>query len=160
MASRRHRDLALAFVTAAVAFCVFWPIYDRLVRHGDSRPYAWRDVTGQVGPLPFPRPSGRLFRSQRNFARYVDAADPGRRAPRILAAGREGLLVAAGPRSSTGYDVRIVSVSEQRGRILVRVREQTPGLGDAVQATVTSPYRLLTFRATDKPVFLDWEGRP
>jgi hypothetical protein len=100
-----------------------------------------------------------LFHSQRDLARYFEAAVPGRKAPRVRFTGREALLVAAGPRSSTGYSVHIVSVTEQRSRILVRAQEQTPALGDAVRPAVSSPYRLITFPASGKPVFLDWEGR-
>ena len=160
MGATKRSDSALAIVTAAVAFALFWPLWELLVRHGHARPYPWRDATAQLGPLLLPRPTGRLFESQVKLEEYVDAADPGRNAPRILRKGREALLVATGPRSSTGYGVDIVSVTEERSRILVRAREQTPSLRDSVRPIVTSPFRLITFRATDKPVFLDWEGRP
>lgn len=69
-------------------------------------------------------------------------------------------MLAAGPRSSTGYGVEVRSVREQRGRIVVRVRERTPELGDRVAARVTSPYRLITLPRRAKPVYIIWEGRP
>jgi PrcB C-terminal len=159
VAARRHRDLALAFVTAAAVFATFWPLYEHLVRHGGSRPYPWEDVTARIRPLPLARPSGHLFHSQRDLTRYIRSAVPGRRAARIPLKGREALLVAAGPRSSTGYRVSILSVTEQRSRIIVRARERTPDLDDTVQPVVTSPYRLISFHASEKPVFLDWVGR-
>jgi len=72
---------------------------------------------------------------------------------------QETLLVAAGPRSSTGYALRIVSVKEKGGHVEVEVRETTPGLGNRVRARVTYPYRLLALES-DKPVHLKWLGRP
>jgi protease stability complex PrcB-like protein len=157
--TRPHPGLALTLVTAAVTFAVLWPLYVHAVRHGGSRPYPWRDATRQIGPLPLPRPAGRLFESKRNLARYLAALTPERKVPRITLASREALLVAAGPRSSTGYDVRVLSVVKQRSRILIRVREVTPLLGQRVRPAVTSPYRLITFPATDKPVAVDWQER-
>jgi hypothetical protein len=69
-------------------------------------------------------------------------------------------LIAAGPRSSTGYDLRIVRVRDEDDRVLVVVREQTPSLGDSVQARVTYPFRLIALPRNDKPVKLKWLGRP
>jgi hypothetical protein len=155
--TRPHAGLAL--VTAAFAFAAFWPLYEHLVRHGASRPYPWRDVTGQLGPLPLTRPASRLFESERNLARYLAAIRPGRKVPRITLARREALLLGVGPRSSTGYDVQVLSLAQQRSRILVRAREIAPVLGDRMRAAVTSPYRLITFPVTDKPVAVDWQGR-
>ena len=44
---------------------------------------------------------------------------------------REAVLVAAGPRSSTGYALRVESVTETGNSIDVVVREHTPSLRDA-----------------------------
>jgi PrcB C-terminal len=87
--------------------------------------------------------------------------NPGRKItlPPIDFARQETFLVAAGPRSSTGYALRIVRVEESGDHINVVVREQTPSLGDPVRARVTYPYRLLLLD-TDKPVHLRWLGRP
>jgi hypothetical protein len=68
------------------------------------------------------------------------------------------LLISPGPRSSTGYGVRVLSVSERRRSILVRVRETTPRLGQSVRARVTYPYRLIEIPRTGKSVAIDWEG--
>jgi hypothetical protein len=73
---------------------------------------------------------------------------------------QEAYLVAAGPRSSTGYDLRIVRVRDEGDRVLVVVHEQTPSLGDPVEARVTYPYRLIALPRTAKPVNLKWLGRP
>jgi hypothetical protein len=69
-------------------------------------------------------------------------------------------LVAAGPRSSSGYALEIVRVEEESGRIVVVIRERTPSLGDPVQARVTYPFRLIALPRSDKPVKLKWLGRP
>jgi hypothetical protein len=73
---------------------------------------------------------------------------------------REVLLVATGPRSSSGYELRIVRVRDQGDRIVVVVHERTPSLGEAVQARVTYPFRLISLPRNDKPVKLKWPGRP
>jgi hypothetical protein len=92
----------------------------------------------------------------------VQRNNPGRelRLPPIDFARREAYLVAAGPRSSTGYDLRIVSVRDTGGHIVVTVHERTPTLGDPVRARVTYPFRLIALPASDKPVKLKWPGRP
>lgn len=69
-------------------------------------------------------------------------------------------LLAVGPRSSTGYELRVVRVTEQEDRVTVVVRERTPGLEDRVQARLTFPYRLIAVPAGEKPVFFSLQGRP
>jgi len=87
---------------------------------------------------------------------------PGRRIhlPQIDFSRREAILVAAGPRSSTGYDLRILGVRETGSRIVVIVRERTPSLGQPVTAKVTYPFRLITVPRSDKHLRLKWLGRP
>jgi hypothetical protein len=87
---------------------------------------------------------------------------PGRgpRAPTIDFAHREAILVAVGPRSSTGYALRVVKVRETSDRIAVTVQERTPTLGERVVARVTYPYRLITIPRIDKRLLLHIEGRP
>jgi hypothetical protein len=89
-------------------------------------------------------------------------ANPGRTItlPRIDFTRREVYLVAAGPRSSTGYDLRIVRVQDEGDHVRVVVREETPTLGDPVEARVTYPFRLIALPRNDKPVKLKWLGRP
>ena len=70
------------------------------------------------------------------------------------------MLAGVGARSSTGYSVRIESVSDERSRIVVRVRELTPSLGDQVTARVTYPYLLATIPQSPKRVRFVWLGRP
>jgi hypothetical protein len=71
---------------------------------------------------------------------------------------RERVLVSPGPRSSTGYHVQVVSLTEQRRQILLRVRELTPRLGQRVQARVTYPFVLIEIPRTRKHVAVDWLG--
>ena len=89
----------------------------------------------------------------------VRGLDPRVAAFRITKEGdREYVLISPGPRSSTGYRVEVVSVTEQRKRILLRVRELTPSLGQRVVARVTYPYRLIEIPRTRKHVAVDWLG--
>jgi hypothetical protein len=104
----------------------------------------------------------QVFRSRPEFADYLAKAMPGSapKIPRVDWGRREAVLVAAGPRSSTGYVLRVVSVHETRDRLVVSVRERTPSLGEPVQARVTYPFRLITIPRISKKLFLHWEGRP
>jgi PrcB C-terminal len=72
---------------------------------------------------------------------------------------QETFVVAAGPRSSTGYSLRVVQVYEHGDHVQVVVRERTPSLGKSVRARVTYPFRLLAL-PSHKPVHLKWLGRP
>lgn len=152
----------VAVVTAIAALVSAWLAYAYVWGHGGSRPLAWHDLTRQLGPAEFPRPAGRVFGSAQELRRYLIAAMPGRTPalPQIDFRRREAVLLATGPRSSTGYAVEVESVSEERRRVVVHVRERTPILGDPVAPRVTYPYRLITLPRRNKPVELIWEGRP
>ena len=130
----------------------------RLLGEGESRPVAWRDLTAQVGPLRITDRENRLFRDEEELARYLAQAKARAAAPQVDFSQHQLLLVSPGPRSSTGYEVEVLSVREQDGEITVRVRERTPTLQDRVDARVTHPYRLLSLPA-DKEVAVDWLGR-
>ena len=130
----------------------------RLLAEGESRPVAWRDLTAQVGPLRITDRENRVFRNEEELASYLARAKARGAAPQVDFSQRQLLLVSPGPRSSTGYEVEVLSVREQDGEITVRVREQTPKLEDRVEARVTHPYRLLSLPA-GKEVTVDWLGR-
>ncbi len=69
------------------------------------------------------------------------------------------VVIALGPRSSTGYSLRILRVVERRRGIYVFAREQTPSLGDPVTARVTYVYRVLAMHGKAKPVYVKLQGR-
>ena len=123
---------------------------------------AWTDVTGRMGAVLWPKSVTRSFWRQRQVTRYLARTFPGHtpRAPRIDFSRRKLVLVVAGPRSSTGYGVEILKVTERRSDVRVLARETTPTLGQAVTAKLTSPYRLITIPATPKRVYVQWQGRP
>ena len=104
----------------------------------------------------------QLFHTRAALTEVLEQANPGRqvRLPPIDFARQDVYLVAAGPRSSTGYDLRIVRVQDDGDRVWVVVRERTPSLGDPVNARVTYPFRLITLPRDSKPVKLKWLGRP
>jgi PrcB C-terminal len=111
-------------------------------------------VSTRVGPVLTSDLTDRLFRSPAQFEEFFGS---GTEAP-VDFSTQQLLLVSPGPRSSTGYSVQIVSVTERGDTIAVEVRERTPTLGEHVEARVTYPYRLLSLPA-DKAVSVDWEGR-
>jgi hypothetical protein len=126
------RVLAVGAALVAVGVAVALQAYG----HTGSRPVPWTDVSAQARGL------------DRSVAVY-----------RVTKHGdRERILVSPGPRSSTGYGVRVVRVVEQRRQILLEVRELTPRLGQRVQARVTYPYKLIEIPRTRKHVALHWLG--
>lgn len=129
---------------------------------GESRSVAYTDLTREAGPLEFTRITRGLFRDRAALREVLERNNPGRplRLPAIDFAQQSAYLVAAGPRSSTGYVLQIVRVEDTGSEIWVVVREQTPSLGDSVAARVTYPFRLLALPRTDEPVKLKWLGRP
>ena len=96
----------------------------------------------------------RLFRTPAQLKEFFGS---GAQAP-VDFSTHQLLFVSPGPRSSTGYSVRILSVTERDDAITVKVRERTPTLADHVEARVTYPYRLLSLPA-GKAVYVDWAGR-
>lgn len=128
---------------------------------GSARPVSYDDLTPKLGSLEFTRVTINRAASRGELLEVLARNNPGRKLtlPPIDFTKQETFLVAAGPRSSTGYALRIVRTEEHGGHIDVVVREETPSLGDPVRARVTYPYRLLLFDST-KPVQLKWLGRP
>lgn len=130
---------------------------------GESRRrVAYTDLTREAGALEFTRITRGLFRDRGALRQVLERNNPGRaiRLPEIDFARQSAYLVAAGPRSSTGYVLRIVRVEDVGSEIRVVVHERTPSLGDPVAARVTYPFRLLALPRTDEPVKLKWLGRP
>jgi len=120
-------------------------------------------VTGEVhGRALWPKSVTRSFWRQRQVDRYLARIFPARapRFPRIDYAHDRLVLIAAGPRSSTGYSVQVLKATERRGDIHILARELTPSLGDHVEPRLTSPFRLITIPATGKRVYVQWQGRP
>jgi hypothetical protein len=103
-----------------------------------------------------------VYHSRAAFQHLLDATMPGRAptAPRVDFDRNDVVVFAVGPRSSTGYFIRVVSLVERRRGIYLTLREQTPSLGDPVAAHVTYPYRALAIPRTDKPVYVKLQGRP
>jgi hypothetical protein len=110
----------------------------------------------------WPKSVTRSFWKQRQLTRYITRTFPegAPAVPRFDFSRRKLILVAAGPRSSTGYRVEIVRVTGRRTTVRVLARETAPSLGQRVEARLTSPYRLVTIPATSKRVYVQWQGRP
>jgi hypothetical protein len=126
-----------------------------------ERPVSYDDLTRKVGGLEFTHLTVDTSQTRAELLEVLQRNNPGLKinVPPIDYARQETFLVAAGPRSSTGYSLRVVRVYEHGGHIQVVVRERTPTLGDPVHARVTYPFRLLAL-PSHKPVHLKWLGRP
>jgi hypothetical protein len=126
------------------------------------RPVSYEDVTRELGPLQFTRIFRGEYQSPAPLLKLLRQMNPGRdiHLPAIDWARKEVFLVAAGPRSSTGYVLRVEAVRDVGSHIDVVVHEQTPTLEDPVSARVTYPFRLIVLPRSDKAVKLKWPGRP
>jgi PrcB C-terminal len=138
-----------------------WLLYTQAWGTGDAQAIGWRDLTHRMGKVEFTRRALGVYHSRGSFVRLLDATMPGRApVPPKLDWNREQLVVISlGPRSSTGYSLRIDRVTEQRRGIYVYAREQTPALGDPVDARVTYVYRVLAMHGRAKPVYVKLRGR-
>jgi hypothetical protein len=128
---------------------------------GDEKPVAWSDVTHRMGAVEFTRRVQGVYHSRAAFERLLDATMPGRapKPPPHDWAHDQIVVIALGPRSSTGYSLRIQRVVERRRGIYVYAREVAPSLGEPVTARVTYVYRLLSMHGSAKPVYVKLEGR-
>ena len=127
-------------VLVVVALGFAWTEYVRVWRHGDAQRLPYRDGSARLGGFETTHAVTRIFRDWRP--------------------NESAVLIASGPRSSTGYGIDVVSALHERSRILITVRERTPTLAHPGRATVTYPYRLLVFPKFDKGVHVHVEGRP
>jgi hypothetical protein len=135
--------------------------YTQVWGMGGEKPVAWTDVTHKMGPVEFSRHVQGVYHSRGAFERLLDATMPGR-APKPPAHDWEHdqiVVIALGPRSSTGYSLQIQRVIERRRGIYVYARERTPSVGESVTARVTYVYRLLSMHGSAKPVYVKLEGR-
>jgi PrcB C-terminal len=146
------RVCAVAFLIAALATGC----------GAESRRVAFTDVTKEAGALEFTRITRGHYRAPAALLDVISRNNPGRPPvlPPIDFSRESAYLVAAGPRSSSGYELQIVSVQDEGDEIKVVVRERTPSLSDHVIPGVTYPFRLLALPRTDDPVKLKWLGRP
>jgi hypothetical protein len=112
--------------------------------------------------VEFTRKVTAVYRSPAPLERLLEATMPGRAPgpPHVDWSREQVVVISLGPRSSTGYSLRIVRVVERRRGVDVIVRERTPSLGDPVEARVTYPYRAVAIRSTKTPVYVKLQGRP
>jgi hypothetical protein len=150
--------VVLAAVLVLVGSGVIWT---QVVEDGSKR-LAWDDVTAQMPGVLWPKSVTRSFWKRRQVVRYLARTFPQTppKVPPFDFARSRLILVAAGPRSSTGYRVEIARITERRSTIDVLAREITPSLGDLTVPRLTSPYRLIAIPATSKRVYVQWQGRP
>jgi hypothetical protein len=123
-------------------------------------PVAWKDLSGEVGPARWARPTISVAEDSEKLAKLFEVAllPPRPKPPKIDFAKNDAVLVAAGPRSSTGYSLHVVRVT-QSGNLDILVRERTPRLGEKVDPTITYPYLLLVVPKLGKHVSVKYAGR-
>jgi hypothetical protein len=139
-----------------------WLVYTQWWGQSGARELAWHDLNPRLGRVEFTRKVTAVYHSRAPFARLLEATMPGRapRPPALDFDKQEAVVVSLGPRSSTGYSLRVERVAERRRGIYVYLRERTPALGDPVTARVTYPYRAIAIARSTKPVYVKLQGRP
>ena len=150
--ARRFASLSAALVVAAtLGGC-----------GGRGAPVPYRDISAQLHGYEPARLAREVFKNRAQFARYLRHTVPGghARVPSVDWARDKAILVASGPRSSTGYSLHVVSLYARGGRLALTVKERTPSLGEAVTARVTYPFVLITVPRTSKSLLLHFQGRP
>ena len=118
-------------------------------------------MTAQAGAVRWANPTNSVIRNQEKLDRLFRVATLGAhpKPPAIDFGRRLAVLIAAGPRSSTGYSLSVESVTEKGDRIDVVVDEHTPSLDDHVTPRLTYPFRLITLAKTSKHVHIRYAGR-
>jgi len=154
-----RRAIALGLVALAAAG---WLVYAEWWGHGGAHTLAWQDLNPKLGRVEFTRKVTGVYHSRPPFQRLLESTMPGRapRAPTVDFGRNEVVVVSLGPRSSTGYSLRVQRVVEQRRGIYVYLRERTPSLRDPVDPRVTYPYRAIAIARSTKPVYVKLQGRP
>ena len=114
--------------------------------------------------MRWPRFTITIIRNQAKLAKILSiVTPPGQPVPKpppIDYVRREAIVYAMGPRSSTGYDVRVVRITDRGDHIDFVVREITPTLRDHVVAKLTYPYRIVTIPRSTKHFRFVLQGRP
>jgi hypothetical protein len=138
--------IVVALVGAGVA--------SRQIRHSRYRPVAWRDIAPQLGSVIWVQPTISVIRSRSKLVDLLKVAtfkpfEPSRPTlPVIDFARYQALLVALGPRSSSGYTVHVLSVSAHGRTLRVLIMLGSPQLGDHSVARLVSPYVLVRLPRT------------
>jgi hypothetical protein len=148
-----------AAVATVLAAAAAWLAWQELWAHGGDTPLPWRDLTSRTLAEP-PRSQLRVFGSRQELERALREGGRSATVPAIDFSRREAILVAAGPRSSSAYELDVLAVTEERRRIVVTVRERTPSMANPGAARLTFPFRLITIARRGKDATLDWRGRP
>jgi hypothetical protein len=137
-----------------------WVTYKHVFAHKTQRGLPWLDLTNVVGPLTFEHATTRELPGPKTFALYLRQHEATRKVPPPDFKHGILLVVAVGPRSSTGYSLQVLRVTEQRSRVVVKLRENTPTIAKPGKTKLVYPYRMLTFPKTHKPTFVTILGRP
>jgi len=123
-------------------------------------PVTWKDLSREVGPARWARPTISVAQDSEKLAKLFEVAllPPRPKPPKVDFTKNDAVLISVGPRSSTGYRLRVVRVT-QSGNLDILVRERTPTLREKVSPTITYPYLLLVVPKLDKHVTVKYVGR-
>jgi hypothetical protein len=115
----------------------------------------WHDLTAETGPLVLPESVTHKFETRKELVYYLRSWQ-GTRVPDIDFARWYAVLITVGPRSSSGYSLRVAGVAEDDRRFTVSVVRRDATLEDPGTPRLTFPYRLIVLPASNKPVRIKW----
>jgi hypothetical protein len=123
-------------------------------------PVAWKDLSREIGPARWARPTISVVHDSDKLDKLFEVAllPPRPKPPQVDFSENDAVLISVGPRSSTGYSLGVVRVT-QSGNLDILVRERTPTLREKVSPTITYPYLLLVVPKLDKHVTVKYVGR-
>jgi hypothetical protein len=129
---------------------------------GKRRAVPWQDITSEVSRHPeWAQPTISIIRDREKLVKIFRVATLEEQPPPppVDFGKRQAILIAVGPRSSTGYSLRVERITENDERVDIVVRERTPGLREHVTPRLTFPYRLITIPRSTKRVHVRYAAR-
>jgi hypothetical protein len=158
------RRARLAAAVAVLLFVGVSLVYTQAIARQSPKRLAWRDLTAELGPVRWPRLTISVIRNRTKLEKILSivtpAGQPVPKPPPIDYRRRIAVVFSTGPRSSTGYDLRVARIVDEGDRVSFHFREITPSLGDGVRPKLTYPYRLITIASTRKHLRFVIDGRP
>ena len=159
-----QRRCAFAAAAAVAVLVGGWLVYTKAIARDSGHPVPWRDLTARLGPVRWPRLTISILRDPEKLPKILaivtPRGQPVPQPPTIDFRHRIAIVYATGPRSSTGYDLRVARIVDEGDRISFHFHEITPTLNQHVTAKLTYPYRLITIPRTTKHLRFVVDGRP
>lgn len=121
----------------------------------------YTNVTSDLPNLRYEEPGHFVFRSEKELRDEIKRRSLQRNppVPRIDFSRQMLIVVAAGVRSSAGYRLKLLSLTGDRKKLAVKVKELTPPPNSLRATVLTYPYLALTVPTSNAEARVEFEGR-